>query len=254
MATQAAYDAIAEWYDQTVRATSFAGDVVLPTLLELVGNVSGQSICDLGCGQGRLARFLAQRGAQVVGVDVSRELIALAQRDEAAEPLGIQYLVDDAMHLTTLAEGEFNGIVCNLALMDIPDIVAVWHMLRLQGWFVFSLTHPCFESPHAEWQSLDDGTVCRVIRTYFEEGFWRSSNPKGVRGRVGAHHRMLSTYVNALVETGFQIEQLVEPRPTQEATLRVPGYAVAPAFMVIRCVKASPQLTKQATVSEWHVN
>ncbi|HAL49192.1 MAG TPA: class I SAM-dependent methyltransferase, partial [Dehalococcoidia bacterium] len=46
---------------------------------------------------------------------------------------------------------------------------------------------------------------------YFAEGFWRSENPDGVRGKVGAHHRTLSTYLNGLVEAGLSLERLVEP-------------------------------------------
>src|SRR5262245_43069830 len=136
----ASYNAIAGWYDTLVRLASLAGDVVLPHLFALLGDVDDQQICDLACGQGRLTRTLAQAGAQVVGVDISTELIAIAQRDEAADPSGITYLVDDAEMLALLADAQFDGVVCNLALMDIPHLTAayqaVWRILRPSGWFV----------------------------------------------------------------------------------------------------------------------
>lgn len=68
----AAYDAIAEWYDSLVRSTSFAGDLVLSHLFTLLGDVDGQHICDLACGQGRLARVLAQRGAYTRRLEAAR--------------------------------------------------------------------------------------------------------------------------------------------------------------------------------------
>lgn len=92
----ASYDAIASWYDTTVRSGNLAGDVVLASVFDLIGDVQHRSVCDLACGQGRIARQLARRGAKVVGIDLSAELIAVAQHDEAREPLGITYLVDDA--------------------------------------------------------------------------------------------------------------------------------------------------------------
>ncbi|MCG8352979.1 MAG: class I SAM-dependent methyltransferase [Chloroflexales bacterium] len=121
-----AYDAIATWYDHLVRSDSLAGARMLHHLFDLIGPVSGRPICDLACGQGQVARQLAQQGAQVIGVDISRELIAIAQREEANDPLGITYIVDDATTLTALADACVDGAVCNLALMDIPDFEAVF--------------------------------------------------------------------------------------------------------------------------------
>ena len=117
--------------------------------------------------------------------------------------------------------------------MDIEDSSACLHavsrVLRPGGWFVFLITHPCFEAPGSRWAGADR----LVVSNYFQEGFWRSDNPEGVRGKVGAHHRTLSTYVNDLVGAGLMIERLVEPRgvgrdPTR-ATVGVP------AFLLGRC-------------------
>ena len=237
----AAYDAIAAWYDALVRSDSFVGDLIWSPLFTLLGDVHDQQICDLACGQGRLARALAQDGAHVVGVDISTQLLAIAQHDEAAQPLGITYIVDDAVTLTSLADAQFHGVVCHFALMDIPDLTAVcqavWRILRPRGWFVFSLTHPCFEAPHATWRTAPDGTISREIVTYFTEGVWYSHNRQGVRGQVGANHRMLSTYLNTLRQTGFMIDQIREPQPAQAGTVALPGYRIIPAFMLVRCTK-----------------
>jgi len=72
------------------------------------------------------------------------------------------------------------------------------------------------------------------VGNYFEEDFWRSDNPKGVRGVVGAFHRTLSTYLNELVEAGFIIERLIEPQGTGEST---PDTSKVPAFLAVRCSK-----------------
>lgn len=237
---QATYDAIAEWYDQTVRTADPVSEMILSSLLALMKHVDGQQICDLACGQGRLSRLLAQQNAQVTGIDLSHKLIEIAQRDEAIEPLGIRYLVDDAMVLRSLEKETFDGVVCNLALMDIPNLDAaykvVWRILRPQGWFIFSITHPCFSAPHAEWRTAEDGSVSRVVHTYFPEVFWRSTYAQGVRGQVGAYHRMLSTYINTLIQNSFQIEQLIEPKPAEDSAISR-GHHIVPAFLLIKSVK-----------------
>jgi ubiquinone/menaquinone biosynthesis C-methylase UbiE len=64
--TVSAYDEIAEWYDDSVNARSLIHDLVLPALLDLIGNVEGLRVCDLACGQGVVARQLAKSGAAML--------------------------------------------------------------------------------------------------------------------------------------------------------------------------------------------
>jgi 2-polyprenyl-3-methyl-5-hydroxy-6-metoxy-1,4-benzoquinol methylase len=199
---QAAYDEIAEWYDKSVEAGNLLSATVVSHMLELAGDIAGQSLCDIACGQGLLARELAERGAGVTGGDISSRLLGIARRYEDETPLGIRYLLDDAQSLAGIADSSFDGVLCNMALMDIGDINAVfarvWRILRPAGWFVFSITHPCFQPPPGG--------------SYFTEGLWRSSNPNGVRGKVGAHHRTLGTYLNTLSNAGFCLERIAEPQ------------------------------------------
>ncbi len=236
-----AYDEIAEWYDQGFLTGSPVHALVLPALFELIGDVQGSRICDLACGQGIVTRGLAQRGAQVIGIDLSDRLLEIARRYEQAEPLGIVYRWGDAQALTEVADNTFEGVVCSLALMDMPDLSTclcmVARILRPGGWFVFAITHPCFQVPDSRWTGKAGGTVKREVRGYFKEGFWRSDNAGGVRGKVGAYHRMLSTYLNALAETGLTLERMAEPQAQEEVAGRVPGYQEVPAVLVARCRK-----------------
>lgn len=70
------------------------------TLFQLIGDLAGKSVLDLACGEGFYTRFLRRAGAaRAVGVDVSERMIELARRQEAAEPLGIEYHVQDVRRL-----------------------------------------------------------------------------------------------------------------------------------------------------------
>jgi ubiquinone/menaquinone biosynthesis C-methylase UbiE len=227
------YDEIAEWYDQSVRTGSLLHELVEPALFALLGNVSGKHICDLACGQGVIARKLAHRGASVVGVDISAKLLEIARREEQAEPLGIAYMQDDAQTLSKLRDAEFDSVVCNMSLMDIPDIQAtfqqVQRILRSSGVFVCSIVHPCYPPRRI----AKDGTV----QSYFNEGFWQSDNLNGVRGKVGAYHHTLSTYLNNLVGAGLLLQRIVEPQATGRLAERVPRHREVPTVMVMVCGK-----------------
>lgn len=215
----AAYDEIADWYDRAVRDGTLLHPAILTdTLFDLLGDLHGRVVLDLGCGQGVLSREMARRGAVVTGIDLSAGMLANARRDEDARPLGIDYRQGDAQNLAGVADAAFTGIVCVMALMDIPDLQATLgsaaRVLRPGSWLVFVVTHPCFQTPPGA--------------AYHAEGFWRSDNPHGVRGKVGAHHRTLSTYLNAAIDAGLRLARLEEPP--------MPGRDV-PALLFARCEK-----------------
>ena len=237
-----AYDRVAEWYDHSVQGGLPVHALVLAAAQELIGDIEAQTVCDVGCGQGFMTRWLAAWGAYVTGVDMSP---AMLQRAEEATPPGthpINYRYGDARHLTEIPDACFDGVTCMLALMDMPDLPAVLstvaRILRPDGWFVFAITHPCFQTPDSRWTGKAGGTVRREVRGYFREGYWQSSDPNSVRGQVGAYHRALSTYLNALHDAGLPLERLREPQAQDEVASRVPGYAEAPPVLAARCQKA----------------
>lgn len=212
---QGAYDHVAEEYDRLVQQGSSIIALAASALLDAVGPVAGLWVCDVACGQGVVTRELARRGASATGVDLSARLIELARRYEEQEPLGIAYVVDDAQVLRQIPSGQFHLVTCSLALMDIPDLDAVYRsvrrVLKPGGRFVFTITHPCFQTPGTNVDTDAAGRfVARRVLRYKEEGFWRSEGGK-IRTWVGAHHRTLSTYLNRLLAAGFHPRSIAEP-------------------------------------------
>src|SRR5437588_4840738 len=111
------YDEIAEWYDSWVGAHSMSDDPYFRAVEALIGEVAGRRICDLACGQGRVARHLANAGAHVVGIDLSARLLEIARRHEVTTPRGIEYLHADVRSLEGVEDHTFDGVVCFMALM-----------------------------------------------------------------------------------------------------------------------------------------
>ncbi len=197
----AAYDEVADAYSRALDPEG-AG-LVDPVLTELVGDVAGREVLSLACGQGQDARLLAQLGATVTGVDLSEEMLRHAQRHEARERRGIAYVRGNAQELAAFADRSFDGVVCHMALMDIPDLAAatasVARVLRPSGWFVFSIVHPCY-----------DGHVAIVTDYLLDHRYRKLVPPDWLPAH--AYHRPLGTYVGELAGAGFRLERLVEPR------------------------------------------
>jgi ubiquinone/menaquinone biosynthesis C-methylase UbiE len=235
------YDEIAEWYDEWVGSDAMRADPFFPAVEALMGEVAGRRVCDLACGQGRVARYLADLGASVTGVDLSERLLDIARRREAEEPRGIEYLHGDARNLAGVAGDSFEIVVCHMALMDIADLDpmlrSVARIVRPDGCFVFSIIHPCYNPPRSGEMAAEDGMV-RTVGGYWEEGYWRSEARTGPPGKVGSYHRTLSTYVNALTDAGLMVERMSEPRATGELAARRTVWVEVPAMLAVECRKA----------------
>jgi SAM-dependent methyltransferase len=217
MATsRARYDSIADWYVEFTRRWEEQPNALLPD------DVVGQRILDQGCGYGVACRQLARLGASVVGVDLSSEMLAHAQRIEKDSPLGVTYIRADATGTQWWDGRAFHGVLSNMALMDIDDLDGAMSVagavLRPGGWLSLSVFHPCYPGgPEGSFSGLPSWSP---DLGYSHEGWWITKGA-GVRGRVGANHRMLSTYLNAIIRSGFSLEEVAEYGESVPVTLVV---------------------------------
>lgn len=218
---------LADWYDKKMGDTGdfWHRTLLDPALFAQLGEVAGMETLDLACGNGHNTRRLARLGAYVTGVDFSAGVIAHNQAREAREPLGITYHVADAARLDMLADKSFDLVVCQMALMDIPDAAGAVgeaaRVLRPGGRFVALFAHPCFDPPEGSawlWErGGPTGTIWRKVwryrepytgRIYFRVG--------GEVVYVAQYHRPLAWYVNTLAAVGLVIIALEEPKPSDE--------------------------------------
>ena len=210
----ARYDGHAAWF------IDYSKDWRSTAVDHLPDDLSGQDVLDLACGFGQLSRVLAARGAVVTGVDLAEQLIAHARAEESRQPRGITYHVGSATNTQWWGQHPFDGVVCNMALMDIDDLGAalgtVRTVLRRGGWFVATLFHPCYPGDPDDQAAAPSWPP---ERGYGQEGWW-TTGQNGVRGHVGAHHRTLSTYLNAFISSGLALTGFVEP-PARLPTILV---------------------------------
>ena len=93
------YDTIAAAYQDSKRL-SFRKYVEEYTLFEILGDIRGKDVVDLACGEGFYTRKIKRAGAaQVTGVDISGEMVRLAEEQERRQPLGCKYVHQDVATL-----------------------------------------------------------------------------------------------------------------------------------------------------------
>ncbi len=193
------------------------------TLEAMLPDFQGKRVLDLGCGYGWHCQYAIEHGAKsVIGVDLSDKMLAVAREKTAKD---IQYLcqpIEDAEFL----EGSFEVVVSSLAfhyLESFEDIAAkVFQWLTDKGDFVFSVEHPIFTAQGTQdWYRDAEGTILHFpVDKYFYEG-QREANFLGET--VIKYHKTITTYLNALLKSGFMVTGLVEPQPSEEMLNTIEG-------------------------------
>jgi ubiquinone/menaquinone biosynthesis C-methylase UbiE len=225
-----------------------------PGFLAMLPDVDGLLGLDLGCGEGHNTRLVAARGARMIALDIAPTFVRAARDREVTNLQGIRYLAASGWHLP-FPDSTFDFVTAFMVLMDIPHpenaVREVSRVLKPGGFFQFSMTHPCFSPPRYGWLDDDAGNhVARVTGDYYREGIWTAewifgAAPAELKARYGKFrtaywHYTLSNWVNMLVESGFRIERMCEPRASNEMIAEHPYVAdtmVAPLFLQIRCRK-----------------
>jgi ubiquinone/menaquinone biosynthesis C-methylase UbiE len=240
----------------------FREEMNYPATLKMVGNVKDKQLLDLSCGEGYNTRILAKKGARVIGVDFSKEMIKLARQSEKKDRLGIRYYVSDAADLKEIESERFDVVTCFMALMDIERyedaISQVARVLKKNGRFVFSITHPCFEygdtvvgEPIAEWKyeegtenTADGKAVAHLeIRKYF--GITKIKVSWDMKRLVKPFqttlfHRTLTDYFKALHKSGFVVTRLAEPKPISKGVSEYPSlrkHTLIPHSIIIEAIR-----------------
>ncbi len=196
------------------------------TLESMLPDFAGRDVLDLGCGYGWHCAYAAEHGAKsVLGVDISEKMLKTAREKHTAPVIEYRHA---AMEDVDFADGSFDVVLSSLAFHYVADFgalarnIARW--LRPGGDFVFSCEHPVFTAEGSQdWYRDAQGNILHFpVDNYYIEG---ERQAVFLGERVTKYHRTLTTYVNALLSSGFALTGLAEPQPPQEMVDTIPGMA-----------------------------
>ena len=147
---------------------------IMPYMLELMGDVQGQRILDLGCGEGGYSRELAKRGAEVTSVDCNVKAIEYSIEQAKAENLPIPCLLRNSNDLYEVKDESFDIVLCSMMLMDCEDfegtVKEAVRVLKPSGKLFVSVLHPCFNGNHEQGIGRQGTGIERevVVKNYFK--------------------------------------------------------------------------------------
>lgn len=174
--------------------------------LHLLGDLTNKRVLEIGCGNGHSLKYVADRGAaELWGLDISADQIARTENYLGAQGINAK-LVCSAMEEECELPTDYFDLVYSVygigwtTSLD-KTFKRIYSYLKKDGVLVFGWSHPIHKCV-----SVEDGRLI-FSNSYFNEEWYRAD--MGDK-EIMLSNRMLSTYINSLVNCGFVIEKLTE--------------------------------------------
>ena len=244
------WNACGEAFDRFTTATdSFSENIERPAVEQLIGDVTGLRLLDLGCGSGTYSVWFARRGAQVTGLDLSQTMISLAEQRAMQQGIQAQFKVADIREALPLNSSHFDVVFTGTALHYVENIdslmIEVARVMRPRAQLIASVLHPmstarfalanCAEVEGPDpWEGWYFGSPLRSIDTP-----WLDFGEVAAEGRrISCYHHTVADYFNAISSAGLAITALLEPEPSAEfASKNADRYDEAmrtPVFLIFK--------------------
>lgn len=236
------WNKISNWYDSMVgdKGHDYHKKYAIPYVLKLLDLKKGNTILDIGCGQGVLAPYIKIEGCGYFGIDSSKNMISSAIKRHGKSG---RFVVGSASEIETIKEINFMNFDSAVFMLSIQDmdpldkiIKGVSKLIKKNGNLVIFMLHPSFRIPRQSGWIEDKNRKLlsrRVDRYMTEEVIPLDTRVKSGNKSVKSYfyHRPLSDYTKELTKNGWVIESLYEIKEEKEP------YNEFPTFLALKCVK-----------------
>lgn len=185
-----------------------------PIMMELLGDISGKHVLDLGCGNAAFGNELLDRGCLTyTGLEGSSNMYNLAKTTLTKEH---GQVIHSTMEEWDYPEAVYQLVVSRLALHYVSNIEDIFHhvykSLAHGGTFVFSVEHPVLTSSYGTAHS-EGAKTSWIVDHYFHTG---RREQEWLGGKAIKYHRTIEDYYHALQKAGFIIQSLRESKPKRD--------------------------------------
>jgi SAM-dependent methyltransferase len=198
------------------------------------------SVLEIGCGEGRVVRDLAERGHRVVGLDPSPTLVSYAQlADERSS-----YVVAQGEALP-FSDNSFEIVVAYNSLQNVNDLSRVVaeaaRVLTPTGRFCACIAHPMTDVPN-RFESEDPSAPFVITSYYGPRRVDETVERAGIQITFHGWAYSLDEYMRAFEEAGLVIDRMREPRLGEapvEGSSALDRWRRLPLFLFVRALKRS---------------
>ena len=229
------YKEFAEAYVKHTESSSHNTYYERPAMFSILSTLNFNKVLDAGCAGGIYTEWLLERGADVVAIDINHQMVEFTK--QRINNRAKVYQADLNQPLTFLPDNVFDLIVSSLTLHYLPNWTTVFQefnrILLPEGLFLFSTHHP-----------FTDFLLFEKFNYFTQELIedkWHNFGEQPVKVRF--YRRPLNSMIASLINTGFVIENIIEPRPIKECQKLYPQdykkLSTKPWFLIILASKKS---------------
>lgn len=172
----------------------------------LLGDLEGKKAIELGCGGAQFGIAVAERGADVTGVDISAAQLSYARKHADEREQDITFVESSVTDMPMIPDETYDLAFSAFAFQWVEDLQAcfeeAYRVLKPGGKLVFSVDHPFYKIVDPETHAFS--------RSYFDDSPRRQYS-EAVDAEMVIYRRKIGETVNLLLETGFHIEGVHEP-------------------------------------------
>jgi SAM-dependent methyltransferase len=207
------YDEMAKYYENYVDTKPWNAYYERPATLSLLPDIKSKKILDIGCAGGWYTKYLLDNGADVIAIDVNKNMVEVTKKRIKNKCMVIQADINNGLGF--IEDGSINIVLASLVLHYIKDIGKVFfeinRVLRNDGEIIISIHHPLMEFIHFKRENYMEMELLEDEWTMGEEKI-----------KVQFYRRPLNQMFQPLIDNGFYIENILEPEPTKEFKEKVP--------------------------------
>ncbi len=210
---------VAKWYDGLMEdSNNYQKDLILPNLIRLMGINKDDVVLDVACGQGFFVREFSKISDNVIGVDISKELVDLAKEHSVGSE---NFFVSPSHKLSFLDDNSVDKISVVLAIQNIEKVFETlkeFNRILKDGSRVFLvLNHPAFRIPKKSDWIFDEKTRTqyRKVSHYMSEQMIKIDMNPGEKDYKNkkytfSFHRPLQYYFKIFNDCSFKVVGLEE--------------------------------------------
>ncbi len=231
-----AYNKLAKSYNEKVDTKPHNAYYDRPAVQSLIPNIKNKNILDAGCGTGVYLEWLIEKGANTFGFDASQKMLEFAKERIGSKAKIFQGAFED--DFLFLENNFFDRIISALAITYVENLEKLFQkfnkLLKKDGWFIFSTEHPFFSYSYFDVGNYFETKKVQTDWSGFDEVVTMTS-----------YYHSLSIITEALSNSGFVIERLIEPKPTKEFEkadkkrydnlMKFPGFICFKALKIKNC-------------------
>lgn len=236
----------AEFWDVKVAKGIKSTQLSIKGIFDLLGNPAKKSIYEIACGNGVLARLLAEKGAKIVWAsDVAKEMIFIAQNKYEAN--GIKYLVREATNFKRIPRNFFDAVIIHQGIFYVKNVEAlikgVSKLLKPRGVLIFTIQHPLFPEARKAMSQTSGAAKSLADLLQIQEQYLTTYNKvvskdwDNHKVTYLSYKRPVSYYINLCGKYGLLVEAIQELKSQTKNKGKVFKSNI-PSMIVVKAVKA----------------